>query len=136
MEKYTITTDKDGYVLSISHTAKDDVSLDLATLDLDYLNAYRYIDGVLWLDEDRKAQIIAEREAEAKATQIEELKQFLNSTDYVIAETFEKVMSLNNAVTFIADFIKIMIEFKTKYATILAERAAARQIIEDNTETK
>ena len=136
MEKYTITTSKDGFVLSISHTAKDNISLDLTTLDLDYLNAYKFIDGVLWLDEERKAQIINEREAEAKALQIEELKEFLNRTDYVVAETFEKVMSLNNAVTFIADFIKIMIEFKTKYATILEERAAARQIIEDNKETK
>lgn len=136
MEKYTITTNKDGFVLSISHTANDDIELNLEDLDLEYLEAYKLADNALWLDEARKTEIMAEREAEAKAQHIAELKEFLNDTDYVVAETFEKVMSLNNAVTFIADFIKIMIEFKTKYSTILTERATARQIIEDNTETK
>ena len=133
---YSISTDKNNYVSAIYNGLNDNVELDLAIIDMEYLNAYKYIDGVLSFDEDRKSLIIAEREAENKERHIAELKQFLNDTDYVIAETFEKVMSLNNAVTFIADFIKIMIEFKTKYATILAERATARQIIEDNTETK
>lgn len=133
---YTITTDKDNYILSISHTDHDDVELDLEALDIEYLNAYRYIDKALYLDEDRKAEIMAENEAKAKAEHIAELKQFLNDTDYVVAETFEKVMSLNNAVTFIADFIKIMIEFKTRYSDILTARQQARAEIEDNKEAK
>ena len=133
---YTVTTDDNSYILSVSHTDRDDIELDLDSIDVHYLNAYRVIDSTAVLDEERKAILIAQDEAEAKEEHKLELKQYLKDTDYVVTETFEKVMSLNNAVTFIADFIKIMIEFKNRYSSILEERAAARQYIDDNTETK
>ena len=133
---YTVTVNKEGYIMSIGHTVNDNTELDLKGLDLDYLNAYQLIDGVLVLNEMRKEEIIAEKEAEDHEEHIRELEQFLKVTDYVIAETFEKVMSLNNAVTFIADFIKIMVEFKTKYSDILTARQQARAEIEDNKEAK
>ena len=133
---YTLNLDKDKYILSISHTVNDDVELDLSEIDMLYLNAYRYEDGTVILDEERKAEIIAQDEKQAHDNHIADLKKYLNDTDYVIAETFEKVMSLNNAVTFIADFIKIMVEFKTKYSDILTARQQARAEIEDNKEAK
>ena len=133
---YTITTDKDNYILSISHTDHDDIELDLSEINMLYLNAYKYEDGTVILDEERKAEIIAQDEKQAHDRHIANLKKYLNDTDYVIAETFEKVMSLNNAVTFIADFIKIMVEFKTKYSDILTARQQARAEIEDNKEAK
>ena len=133
---YTVNTDKDGYILSLSHTKKDNVELDLKSMELRYLSAYKILDGIAILDEERKAQIIAEEEAEADAEHRHELKQYLKDTDYVVAETFEKVMSLNNAVTFIADFIKILVEFRSKYADILQARQEAREELEDNKEAK
>ena len=133
---YTVNTDKDGYILSLSHTKKDNVELDLKSMELRYLSAYKILDGIAVLDEERKAQIIAEEEAEADAEHRLELKQYLKDTDYVVAETFEKVMSLNNAVTFIADFIKILVEFRSKYADILQARQEAREELEDNKEAK
>lgn len=133
---YTVTLNKEGYIMSIGHTVNDDTELDLQIIELKYLNAYQLVDGIAVLNEMRKAEIIAEKEAEDHKAHIHELKEYLNSTDYVIAETFEKVMGLNNAVTFIADFIKIMVEFKTKYSDILTARQQARAEIEDNKEAK
>ena len=133
---YTVNTDKNGFILSVSHTPDDSVKLDLKGMELKYLSAYKVLDDIVVLDEERKAQLIAEEEAEAREEHKLELKQYLKDTDYVVTETFEKVMSLNNAVTFIADFIKIMVEFKNKYSAILEERASARRYIDDNTEAK
>ena len=133
---YTVNTDKEGYIMSLSHTPKDSVELDLKGMELQYLSAYKILDGIAVLDEERKSQIIAEEEAEADAEHRLELKRYLKDTDYVVAETFEKVMSLNNAVTFIADFIKILVEFRSKYADILQARQEAREELNDNTETK
>lgn len=130
MEKFTVYTDKDGFILSIGHTKNDSIVLDLEKMDLEYLNAYKLIDNIAVLDEERKAEIIAEREAAEKKLHIEELKQYLKDTDYITAETFEKVMALNNPVTFIADIIKILVEFRSKYADIIAARQQAREEIE------
>lgn len=127
---YTVTVNEEGFIASISHTKHDDVNLDLSSIDLEYLNAYKLIEGMAIIDEVKKQEIIAQKEKIAKDERIAELKKYLSDTDYVVSETFEKVMNLNNAVTFIADFIKIMIEFKSKYSTILAARQQAREEIE------
>ena len=51
---YTLNLDENNYVLSISHTANDDIELDLETLELKYLHAYKLVDGELILDENKK----------------------------------------------------------------------------------
>ena len=133
---YTVTTNKEGYIMSIGHTANDSIDLDLQTMELEYLNAYQLIDNVPVLNEMRKTEIIAEKETEEHDEHIRELKQFLKDTDYITAESFEKVLALNNPVTFISDMIKILVEYNSKYADIIAQRVQARKEIEGNTETK
>lgn len=128
---YTISTDSEGYVLSISHTKYDNIELDLSEIDTEYLNAYFLDLQYLILDNDKKQKMIDEKQQEAKETEINMLKKYLSDTDYVISETFEKTISLNNAVTFISDFIKILVQSKTKYSEILEQRKVWRNRIEE-----
>ena len=128
---FTVKTDKDGFVLSISHTVNDDIEIDIGTIEPLYLNAYKLVDGVLVLDEERKAEIIATEEQKEKEEEIAELKKNLNDTDYIVTETFEDIMSLDNSVTFIVDFIRIVKQFSTTYASVLANRKAWRERIKE-----
>lgn len=81
--KYTINIDEDKYILSIANTEQDDIELDLDEMELDYLNAYQLIDGKAILDEQRKAEIIAEEQQQEKEQEIAELKQYMSDTDYI-----------------------------------------------------
>lgn len=66
---YTLSLNKNNYVLSIAHTKNDNVELNLSNIDLKYLHAYRYVNGSLVLDKTKKAELIDEekkREEEAK----------------------------------------------------------------------
>lgn len=65
-ELYTLNLDENNYVLCIAHTANDNIELDLSQYELEYMNAYQYINGQMILDEVKKAQIIAEREEQAR----------------------------------------------------------------------
>lgn len=53
---YTVNLDTENYILSISHTSKDDTELDLSLLDMRFLNCYRLLNGVVVLDELKKQQ--------------------------------------------------------------------------------
>ena len=128
---YTINTNQEGYILSISHTNHDNIELDLDTIDPNYLEAYKLIDSEPVLDEEKKESIIAEKQQEAKLHEIEMLKKNLSDTDYIMAETFEDIMSLDNSVTFIVDFIRIVKQFSTTYASTLANRKAWRERIKE-----
>lgn len=128
---FTLNLDKDKYILSISHTKNDNVEIDLSLLDLKYLNCYKFINSEVILDETKKAEMIAEEESKSKAEEIADLQQKLNDSDYIIARTFEEIMSLDNSITFIADFIKIIKQFKTQYAEVLANRKTWRERIEE-----
>ena len=122
---YTITLDEDNYITSISHTANDDVELDLEKIELVYLNAYQYIDGVLSFDEKKKAQIMEENEQADRFEQIEELYAQLKQSDEDLLEFIEELFSLKNPLTFISDMIALM----KNYATLVATRQDIRQQI-------
>lgn len=128
---YTINLDENKYILSIAHTANDSVEIDLDLLDLRYLNAYRLIDSEIILDEVKKAEMVAAEQRKAIDEEIADLKQKLNESDYIVANTFEQVMSLDNAITFVADFIKIMADFRKKYADLIINRKNWRTRIEE-----
>lgn len=128
---YTVTVDKDMYILSIGHTSNDNIDIDLDSLDLSYLNAYRLMDDGIILDESRKQEILSQKEEAAKQSEISELKSKLNETDYIMAETFEQIMSLDNAVTFIVDIIRILKEFSQTYSETIANRKLWRQRIKE-----
>lgn len=128
---FTVNTDKNGYVLSLSHTAKDNIEIDIESIDLTYLNAYELAGNKLVFNQDRKNEIEEERQASAKQTEIDSLKKSLADTDYIVSEAFESVLALDNPVTFISDFIKIMVQFNSKYATVIANRKIWRDRIEE-----
>ena len=128
---YTVNTDKNDFVLSISHTVNDDIDLDLSAIDTGYLNAYQLVGNKLVINQDKKNEIEEERQNKAKQTEIDSLKKSLSETDYIVAEAFENVMSLDNPVTFISDFIKILIQYNSKYATVIANRKIWRDRIEE-----
>lgn len=67
--KYTLNLDEKNYILSIANTADDNVELDLESMELEYLQAYQYIDDTLTLDENKKAEIIAEEEERKRKEQ-------------------------------------------------------------------
>ena len=128
---YTVNTDKNNFVLSISHTPKDNIEINPETIDFRYIQAYQLEGNKLIMNQDRKNEIEMEMENEAKSTEIESLKKSLSDTDYIVSETFENVLALDNPVTFISDFIKIMVQFNSKYATLIANRKIWRDRIEE-----
>lgn len=86
------------------------------------------VNGELVVDEEKKQEIL---ENIAKNTEISELEQNLNSTDYIMARMLEEIMALNNPLTFIADMIKIFASYATKYKDALANRKKWRERIEE-----
>lgn len=128
---YTIDLDENNYILSVYHDMYDNVELDLSQLDMDHISAYQYIDNTPVLDQAKYDAMIAEEEEIAKEKEIVELQHNLDSTDYIIARTFEEVMALNNPLTFVSDFIKILAQFKSQYADTLANRKTWRARIEE-----
>lgn len=89
MEKYTLNHTKDNHILSISHTAADNVEIDLSTIDTDHLGAYKYIDGALVLDEDKLAEMLADEKKAENDVEISRLKAEIASTDYQIIKCSE-----------------------------------------------
>ena len=128
---YTVNIDADRYIVSVGHTKNDNIEINLDLLDLRYLNAYRLIDSEIVLDEARKAELVAAETQKEIDEEIADLKQKLTESDYIVANTFEQVMSLDNALTFVADFIKIMADFRKKYADLIINRKNWRARIEE-----
>lgn len=128
---YTVNIDMDGYILSVSHTKNDNTELDLDKMDMEHISAYKMTAGGFILDEQRLAELVQDEEQKAKDDEIAQLKEMLNRTDYIMAETFESIMALNNPVTFIADFIKVLVDFKQQYAEAIENRKLWRQRIKD-----
>lgn len=129
--KYTVNIDIDGYVLSLSHTKNDNVELDLSGVDLKYLNAYKLGIDSLVLDINKLQQLKNEEVKQAKSQRIEELKKLLTDSDYICSRAFEEVLSLNNSITFITDFIKILAKYSTQYKDVISNRKAWRKEIEE-----
>ena len=85
MEKYSINLDENNYIVSIGKTSFGDVEIDLSAVDLSYINAYKYIDGEITLDEEKKAELIAERETEDEKRQ--EIPIKAEAFDILLGET-------------------------------------------------
>lgn len=128
---FTLNLDENNYVLSIAHTPHDDVALDLSEVELEYLNAYHYIGGKLVLDSAKKEEMIAEEVKINVEEEISELKQKLNETDYIFTQEVEEINGLSNPVTFISDFIKILVSYSSKYKDVISNRKAWRERIKE-----
>lgn len=126
--KINITLDTDNYVKDCWYSVHGIYNEKiLEDVDPAYLNCYQLIGNKLVINDEKYVIEKARREHDDR---INELKQYLKDTDYIMAETFEKVMALSNPVTFIADIIKILVEFKNRYADVIAQREEAREEIE------
>ena len=128
---YTVNTDINNYVLSLSHTDHDNIELDITKIDTKYLTAYQLVDNNMVLDEVKKAELIYQEEQKTKAERIAELKKYLTETDYITARTVEDIMGLTNPVTFITDTIAILVKYATQYKDIIAQRKIVRAEIEE-----
>ena len=124
---FTVNLDKDGFILSISHTAGDNVSLNLEEMDLNHLNAYQLIDGKAVLNEEKLAELVAEEEEREKESEIADLTSQLESSNDNMLGFLEDLGSLTNPLTFISDLISLA----KKYATLIANRKSIREQIEE-----
>lgn len=128
---FTVNLDKDNFILSLAHTNNDNVEIDVEKIDMKYLNAYQILNGIVTLNEEKKAEMIEAEEQAEKDEEIAELEKNLNDTDYIMARMVEEIMSLNNPLTFITDIIKIFANYATKYKDALANRKTWRARIEE-----
>ena len=129
--KYTVNLDDNNYVLSIANTPNDNIELDLTDIDLPHLNAYQLLDSELVLDEVKLNELIAQEHQHEVDEEIYDLEQKLNSTDYIMARMLEEIMALDKPLTFIADMIKIFVDYGKKYKTQLTNRKSWRERIEE-----
>lgn len=124
---FTVNLDKDGFILSISHTAFDNVSLNLEEMDLNHLNAYQLIGEKAVLNEEKLAELVAEEEQKEKEIEIADLTSQLESSNDDMLGFLEDLGSLTNPLTFISDLISLA----KKYATLIANRKSIREQIEE-----
>ena len=133
--KYYIITDSQGYVLTIQHTntVKDYVELNLDDYDLsnDRIYAYKLGKNELLFDPKRYEEIQSEKQKVLNNKEISELQKKLQETDYIIFEWGEEIISLNNALTWVADVIKINLKFIKEYKEVLENRKLWRERIEE-----
>lgn len=133
--KYYIITDSQGYVLTIQHTntVKDYIELNLDDYDLsnDRIYAYKLGKNELLFDPKRYEEIQAEKQKALNNKEISELQRKLQETDYIISKWGEEIISLDNALTWVADVIKINIRYIKEYKEVLKNRKKWRERIEE-----
>ena len=84
--KYTINVDENGYILSIANTDADTDEIDLASLDLKFLNCYRYENGKAILDEEKKLKLQNEEKNKPYVATYEERLDAIDSAIEALAE--------------------------------------------------
>lgn len=122
---YTVSLDKDDFILSVAHTKNDSVSLNLEDMELEYLSAYQLINNEAVLNEERKAELIAEKENQEKEEQITELVMQLESSTDDLLEFIEDLFTLKNPLTFAAD----LFELRKNYKALVENRKSIREKI-------
>lgn len=134
--RYSITLDNDGYVQNIYRTGNpriDVYELNLSRYDLTglRLHAYRVGKNRLIFDEARYNLLLESEQVKSNEKEVKTLKEKLNESDYIVARAFEEVMSLTNPLTWVADVIKIMLKYSSKYKDVIADRKNWRERIEE-----
>lgn len=84
--KYTINTDEKGYILSIANTENDTDEIDLVSIDLNFLNCYRYENGKAILDEEKKLKLQTEEKNRPYVATYEERLDAIDSAIEALAE--------------------------------------------------
>lgn len=124
INKYKVNLDENGYLTGFYVDKNGEYEFDASLLELDFLNAYKIVDGQPWLDEEKKAK-------ENNLIEISRLKIYLLETSDTANDFVEELLSLDNPVTFITDIIALIKTYKNTYKTILAQRKQARDRIKE-----
>ena len=82
-EFYTLNLDSNNYVLSIAHTPKDSIELDLSKYDLSHLSCYRFINRELVLDAEKASRLKEEEEKLKLMKEKSDLEAWLSDHDYI-----------------------------------------------------
>lgn len=117
-----------GYIQTLRSDIDGEFEIDENTFNFDYVDCYHLVDNILVFDETKKQLDI---ENENKVNEIYYLKNMLTQTDYITAKCFEEIMALDNKLTFIVDFIAIVVKYSKQYKEVIAERKAWRERIEE-----
>ena len=125
-----IKTDKDNYVTDYYYTNDADGAYDVSMGDIDagYINCYQFMNNKFVLDEKKYQE---EKANDEKQNEIIQLKNNLVDTDYIFSKELEEITSLSNPLTFVADIIKILVNYATVYKDVIAQRKAWRARIEE-----
>lgn len=125
--KYLITLDENSYIKSFLKDEKG-IEFNPLSINLAYLNCYKLEDGKAVLDEEKLSLKKAE---ESRLTEITELKAYLFETSDIISDFIEEVFSLDKPLTFVADLIALIIQYRTEFKSLLAQRKQARERIKE-----
>ena len=125
--KYELIKNDEGFIVSMIKSNKG-IEVDVSKIDLAYLDCYYEKDGKVVLNEERKAQMIADEE---KDVRIHELENMLEESDGIITGMLDDIVELDNPVTFISDFIKVLANYNSKYSALVADRKAWRTELEE-----
>ena len=117
-----------GYIRSLWSDPNGEYEIDENSFNFDYVDCYHLVGNELVFDEVKKHLDI---ENDNRINEIYDLKQKLNNTDYIFARCFEEIMALDDKLTFIVDFIKIIVKYSLKYKEIIFERKEWRNRIEE-----
>ena len=124
--KYELLKNDEGFIVSMLKSDKG-IEVDISKMDLAYLDCYYEKDGKVVLNEDKLAAVKAD---ESRQFRIHELKKMLEESDGIVTGMLDDIASLNNPVTFISDFIKVLADYNGKYASLIADRKAWRAELE------
>ena len=127
---YKIITDDNGYIISFYKVT--DGEFDFIGQMSDYPDACegwtKFENGEFIEDLEKKEEILTYN---SNQNEILELKSNLNSTDYIMSEMLEEIMSLDNSLTFVVDMIRIFAKYATRYKDTLANRKTWRARIKE-----
>lgn len=96
--------------------------------EFEFMYCYHLVGDNLILDETKKQEQI---NLINKEYEIEILKNQLYDTDYITARCFEEIMALDKPLTFISDFITIIVKYSKQYKEVIANRKTWRERIEE-----
>ena len=84
IKKHRLTFDEELYITSMAvvsddSTGEDVYSFDDLLVELEFINAYKIVNDDIYLDEAKKAEIIAERESKPTYQELAEAQMLLNA---------------------------------------------------------
>lgn len=127
MAKYELIKNDEGFIISMIKSDKG-IEVDVSKMDLAYLDCYYEKDGKVVLNEEHKAQMEAD---EQRQTRIHELETMLEESDGIITGMLDDIVALDNPLTFVSDFIKVLANYNSKYSALVADRKAWRAELEE-----